>query len=324
VCLKAADANEDGKADKPVPMVLLVHGGPWGRDTWGYNPLHQLFANRGYATLSVNFRASTGFGKKFMNAGNLQWGKAMHDDLLDSVAWAVQQGVTAKDTVCITGGSYGGYATLAGLTMTPDAFRCGVDIVGPSNLMTLLATIPPYWAPLIAMFHTRMGNPDTAEGKALLEQASPLTHASKITKPLFVAQGKNDPRVPVGEAEQIVRTVRAGGTPVWYLLAKDEGHGFAKKSNRDAFLDEALHVGFAGPRGDVPVDRADVVAGDVRAHLVELHAASLEHGEIRSCHHVGDLTAGDELDALDRLGDFGGQHGDLYGTGTFSRICAMT
>jgi dipeptidyl aminopeptidase/acylaminoacyl peptidase len=232
---KAADANEDGKADKPVPLILLVHGGPWGRDVWGYNPLHQLFANRGYATLSVNFRASTGFGKKFLHAGNLQWGKAMHDDLLDAVQWAVAQNVTAKDTVCITGGSYGGYATLAGLAMTPDVFRCGVDIVGPSNLLTLLATIPPYWAPMVAMFHTRMGNPETPEGKALLQAASPLTHASKITKPLLIAQGKNDPRVKEAESEQIVAAMKKSNLPVTYVLFPDEGHGFARPENMIAF-----------------------------------------------------------------------------------------
>ncbi len=232
---KAADANEDGKADKPVPMVLLVHGGPWGRDMWGFNPLHQLFANRGYAVLSVNFRSSTGFGKKFMNAGNLQWGKAMHDDLLDAVQWAVAQNVTAKDTVCISGGSYGGYATLAGLTLTPDEFRCGVDIVGPSNLMTLLASIPPYWAPMVAMFHTRMGNPETPEGKALLTAVSPLTHASKIKKPLLIAQGKNDPRVKEAESEQIVAAMKKAGLPVTYVLFPDEGHGFARPENMIAF-----------------------------------------------------------------------------------------
>jgi dipeptidyl aminopeptidase/acylaminoacyl peptidase len=232
---KAADANEDGKADKPVPLVLLVHGGPWGRDAWGFNPLHQLFANRGYATLSVNFRASTGFGKKFLNAGNLQWGKAMHEDLLDAVSWAVAQNVTAKDTVCITGGSYGGYATLVGLAMTPDVFRCGVDIVGPSNLMTLLATIPPYWAPLVAMFHTRMGNPETPEGKALLTEVSPLTHASKIKKPLLIAQGKNDPRVKEAESEQIVAAMKKANLPVTYVLFPDEGHGFARPENMIAF-----------------------------------------------------------------------------------------
>ena len=232
---KTSDANEDGKADKPTPMVLLVHGGPWARDSWGYNSYHQLLANRGYAVLSVNFRGSTGFGKKFMNAGNLQWGKAMHDDLLDAVKWAVDQKVTNQDSVCIMGGSYGGYATLVGLAMTPEVFRCGVDIVGPSNLMTLLATIPPYWAPMVAMFHTRMGNPETPEGKKLLTEVSPLTHASKIKRPLLIAQGKNDPRVKESESEQIVAAMKKARLPVTYVLFPDEGHGFARPENSIAF-----------------------------------------------------------------------------------------
>ncbi len=230
-----ADANADGKADKPAPMVLLVHGGPWARDDWGFDPFAQLFANRGYAVLQVNYRGSTGFGKKFMNAGNLQWAKAMHDDLLDSVKWAVDQKVTNQDTVCIAGGSYGGYATLVGLAMTPDVFACGVDIVGPSNLMTLLATIPPYWAPAVALFHTRMGNPDTAEGKALLTAASPLTNAAKIKKPLLIAQGHNDPRVKETESQQIVDAMKKAGLPVTYAVFADEGHGFHRPENKIAF-----------------------------------------------------------------------------------------
>ncbi|MDQ3366340.1 MAG: S9 family peptidase [Myxococcota bacterium] len=232
----SADANHDGTADQPVPMVLTVHGGPWARDNWGFDPLHQLLANRGYAVLSVNFRGSTGFGKKFLNAANLQWGKAMHDDLLDAVGWAVAQNVTLKDQVCILGGSYGGYATLVGLAMTPDVFRCGVDLVGPSNLMTLLSSIPPYWAPMVAVFHTRMGNPETAEGKALLTAASPLTHASKIRRPLLIAQGANDPRVKQAESEQIVAAMKRHDLPVTYALFPDEGHGFARPENTIAFI----------------------------------------------------------------------------------------
>jgi len=223
-------------ATGPVPMVLLVHGGPWGRDGWGYNPYHQVLANRGYAVLSVNFRASTGFGKKHVNAGNLQWGKAMHDDLLDAVAWAVAKNVTTKDKVCIMGGSYGGYATLAGLSMTPDAFACGVDIVGPSNLLTLLATIPTYWAPLRDEFYQRIGNPTTDEGKALLVAASPLTHAAKIKKPLLIGQGANDPRVKQAESEQIVAAMKAAKLPVTYALFPDEGHGFARPENSIVFV----------------------------------------------------------------------------------------
>ena len=220
--------------DRAGPMVLLVHGGPWARDNWGYSPLAQLFANRGYAVLSVNFRGSTGFGKKFLNAGNLQWGKHMHDDLLDAVEWARKQGIA--DKVCIVGGSYGGYATLAGLTMTPDAFDCGVDLVGPSNLITLLSTIPPYWAPLVSMFHTRMGDPTTAEGKKLLTDVSPLTHATAIKKPLLIGQGANDPRVNQAESEQIVKAMQQHGLPVTYALFPDEGHGFARPENNIAFF----------------------------------------------------------------------------------------
>jgi dipeptidyl aminopeptidase/acylaminoacyl peptidase len=221
-------------ADKAGPMVLLVHGGPWARDSWGYNSLAQLFANRGYAVLSVNFRGSTGMGKKFLNAGNLQWGKHMHDDLLDAVEWAKKQGIA--DKVCIVGGSYGGYATLAGLAMTPDAFDCGVDLVGPSNLITLLSTIPPYWAPIVAMFHQRMGDPTTAEGKALLTSVSPLTHAAAIKKPLLIGQGANDPRVNHAESEQIVAAMEKHGLPVTYALFPDEGHGFARPENNIAFF----------------------------------------------------------------------------------------
>ncbi|MEO8845655.1 MAG: S9 family peptidase [Kofleriaceae bacterium] len=221
-------------ADKLGPMVLLVHGGPWYRDQWGFNRLTQLFANRGYAVLSVNFRGSTGFGKKFLNAGNLQWGKHMHDDLLDAVAWSKKQGIA--DKVCIVGGSYGGYATLAGLSMTPDAFDCGVDLVGPSNLLTLLSTIPPYWAPIVAMFRTRMGDPTTPEGKQLLTEVSPLTHAAAITKPLLIGQGANDPRVNQAESEQIVAAMEKHHLPVTYALFPDEGHGFARPENNIAFF----------------------------------------------------------------------------------------
>ena len=230
-----ADPNGSGKASHPVPMVLFVHGGPWARDSFGYNGSHQWLANRGYAVLSVNYRASTGFGKKFTNAGDLQWGRKMHDDLLDAVDWAVNNGITTKDKVAIMGGSYGGYATLAGLTMTPDEFACGVDIVGPSNLITLLNSIPPYWASFRAQFTTRMGNPDTDEGRALLKERSPLTYADQIKKPLLIGQGKNDPRVNVNESEQIVKAMQAKNIPVTYVLFPDEGHGFRRPENNTAF-----------------------------------------------------------------------------------------
>lgn len=231
----AADPDGDGKANQPVPLVLTVHGGPWGRDSWGYDPLHQLLANRGYAALSVNFRGSTGFGKKFVNAGNLEWGKKMHDDLLDAVGWAVAHKVAPADQICILGGSYGGYATLAGLAMTPEVFRCGVDIVGPSNLLTLLASIPPYWAPMLAMLKARVGDPGTPEGKALLVAASPLTHAANIRRPLLIGQGANDPRVKQAESEQIVAAMQQHRLPVTYVLFPDEGHGFRRPENAIAF-----------------------------------------------------------------------------------------
>ena len=230
-----ADPDGDGKANKPVPMVLLVHGGPWARDGFGYNAGHQWLANRGYAVLSVNYRGSTGFGKKFISAGDLQWGRKMHDDLIDATQWAVGQGVTTKDKVAIMGGSYGGYATLAGLTFTPTTFACGVDIVGPSNLQTLLKTIPPYWEAGKLQFYKRMGDPTTEEGRALLTERSPLTFADKIQRPLLIGQGANDPRVNVAESDQIVAAMKAKNIPVTYVVFPDEGHGFARPVNNIAF-----------------------------------------------------------------------------------------
>jgi dipeptidyl aminopeptidase/acylaminoacyl peptidase len=219
-----------------VPMVLLVHGGPWGRDLWGFDTQVQWLANRGYAVLQVNFRASTGFGKAFTNAGDLEWGRKMHDDLLDAVDWSVKEGITSGDTVAIMGGSYGGYATLAALTMTPDRFVCGVDIVGPSNLQTLLESVPPYWEPMIAMFRNRMGDDTTLEGQALLKERSPLTHVSSIQRPLLIGQGANDPRVKQAESDQIVAAMTEKNIPVTYALFPDEGHGFARPENNQAFF----------------------------------------------------------------------------------------
>jgi dipeptidyl aminopeptidase/acylaminoacyl peptidase len=230
-----SDADADGVPDAPVPMVLLVHGGPWGRDSFGFNPFQQWLANRGYAVMSVNFRGSTGLGKDFIEAGNLQWGRAMQDDLDDAMDWAVAKGIAQKDKVAIMGGSYGGYATLAGMAFTPQRYACGVDIVGPSNLETLLKTIPPYWAPMVAQFHERMGNPNTAEGLALLKERSPLYSADKIVRPLLIGQGANDPRVNQAESDQIVAAMKAKGIPVTYVLFPDEGHGFAKPANNIAF-----------------------------------------------------------------------------------------
>jgi dipeptidyl aminopeptidase/acylaminoacyl peptidase len=216
-----------------LPLVLFVHGGPWARDTWGYNPYAQWLANRGYAVMQVNFRGSTGYGKKFLNAGNKQWGKAMHTDLLDAVDWTVKKGWVDPKKVAIMGGSYGGYSALAGVTFTPDVFKCSVDIVGPSNLFTLLQSIPPYWAPMISEFHQRMGDPKTDE--ALLRAASPLFSADKIKVPLLIGQGANDPRVKQAESEQIVAAIEKNGGGVTYVLYPDEGHGFARPENRIDF-----------------------------------------------------------------------------------------
>ncbi len=241
---KSADANNDGKADAPVPMVLMVHGGPWARDGYGYTGTTQWLANRGYATLQVNYRGSTGFGKEFTNAGNGEWAAKMHDDLLDAVQWAVKSGVTTQDQVAIMGGSYGGYATLVGVTFTPDAFKCGVDIVGPSNLNTLLSTVPAYWASFYEQLAKRMGDPRTEDGKKWLVERSPLTHADKITKPLLIGQGANDPRVKQAESDQIVEAMKAKNIPVTYVLFPDEGHGFARPANSKAF--NAVAEGFLG------------------------------------------------------------------------------
>jgi dipeptidyl aminopeptidase/acylaminoacyl peptidase len=273
-----SDPNGDGKPAAPVPMVLLVHGGPWARDTYGFNGVHQLLANRGYGVLSVNFRGSTGFGKAFLNAANKQWGLTMHDDLIDAVDWAVANGIAAREKVAIMGGSYGGYATLAGLTFTPDVFACGVDIVGPSNLETLLETIPPYWAPLVKTFHERMGDPRTEEGRALLRAASPLYKADKIIKPLLIAQGANDPRVKQSESDQIVGAMKAAGIPVTYVLYPDEGHGFARPENNIAFYAIAENFlaecmgGRAEPLGDALAPASAQIV-DGAEHVKGLEAA---------------------------------------------------
>lgn len=244
------------RPESEVPMVLFVHGGPWGRDEYGYHSYHQWLANRGYAVLSVNFRGSTGLGKDFINAGDKEWAAAMHNDLIDAVDWAVEEGITTEDQVAIMGGSYGGYATLVGLTFTPDRFACGVDIVGPSNLITLLESIPPYWKPIFELFANRVGDPRTEAGKALLEERSPLTHTNRISKPLLIGQGANDPRVKQAESDQIVKAMQEKDIPVTYVLFPDEGHGFARPENRlafnavaESFLAECLG-GYAEPIGD--------------------------------------------------------------------------
>ncbi len=281
---KNSDPDGDGKPSEPLPLILNVHGGPWARDSWGYDAEAQWLANRGYAVLSVNFRGSTGFGKNFLNAGRKEWAGKMHDDLIDAVKWAVDNKIAKQDHVAIMGGSYGGYATLVGLTFTPDVFRCGVDIVGPSNIITLLNTIPPYWQPVLQMFKDRVGDHTTEEGIKFLEARSPLNFVDRIQRPLLIGQGANDPRVKQSEADQIVKAMQAKKIPVCYALYPDEGHGFARPQNRmsfnavtEAFLAE--HMGgrfepigddFEGTSLKVPVG-ADEVPG-LREALKDLPA----------------------------------------------------
>jgi dipeptidyl aminopeptidase/acylaminoacyl peptidase len=219
---------------KRLPTIIFPHGGPWGRDVWGYNGYAQFFANRGYAVLSMNFRGSTGYGKKFLDAGNKEWGRKMQDDVTWGVKYLVDEGIADPKRVGIFGGSYGGYATLAGVTVTPDLYAAAVELFGPSNLITLLESVPPYWESIRVMFYKRMGDPTTPEGKAMLIERSPLTSAAKIKTPLMIAQGANDARVNHAESEQIVIALRDRGFPVEYLLIPDEGHGFARPVNNMA------------------------------------------------------------------------------------------
>jgi dipeptidyl aminopeptidase/acylaminoacyl peptidase len=251
-----SDTPGDNIPDRPVPMMLFPHGGPWARDFWGYNPWHQWLANRGYAVMFVNFRSSTGFGKAFTNAGDLEFGGKIIEDQVDAVQWAISQGIADPQRVGVMGGSFGGYSTLAGLTMFPELFACGVDLVGPSNLITLLESVPPYWKPALELFTTRVGDHRTEEGRALLTKHSPLTHVDRIRRPLLIGQGANDPRVKQAEADQIVQAMNSKNIPVTYVLYPDEGHGFARPENSlsffaiaEAFLARCLEGRFE-PIGD--------------------------------------------------------------------------
>jgi dipeptidyl aminopeptidase/acylaminoacyl peptidase len=265
--LDAAPAGRDRPAHA-LPMVLLVHGGPWARDEWGYNAFHQLLANRGYAVLSVNYRGSAGFGKGFINAGSREWAGKMHDDLIDAVDWAVREKVADPARVAIMGGSYGGYAALVGLTFTPETFACAVDIVGPSNLVSLLETIPEYWKPQMSMWRTRVGDVSTEEGRKFLASRSPLTFVDRIKRPLLIGHGAADPRVKQAESDRIVAALEARKIPVTYVVFPDEGHGFMRPENRLAFygITEAFLARCLGGRyeplgGAVEKSSAQIRAG---------------------------------------------------------------
>ena len=285
-----------GVPAKNLPAIVAPHGGPWARDSWGFSNLSQFLANRGYAVLQPNFRGSTGYGKKFLNAGNNQWGDKMQDDITWGVKYLVAQGIADPKRVGIMGGSYGGYATLAGVAFTPDVFAAAVSIVGPSNLITLMESIPPYWESARIVFHERMGNPTTPEGKAQLQRQSPLNSAQKIKTPLLVAQGANDPRVKKAESEQIVVALRDRGFPVEYILAPDEGHGFARPVNSmalwaasEAFL--AKHIGGRAQQGGTPevVARLKEITVDPKTVVISKAADS---GALRLPKLAGSLTPG--------------------------------
>ena len=268
-----SDTKAPGRPDKPLPMVLHVHGGPWSRDVYGYTPGEQWLANRGYAVLQVNYRGSAGFGKRFIEAANREFGGKMHDDLIDAVKWAIDARITTQDKVAIYGGSYGGYATLVGLTFTPDVFACGVDIVGPSSLVTLIESFPAYWKTgLESTWYRRVGNPEKPEDREFLLSRSPITKVDRITRPLLIGQGANDPRVTQKESDQIVQAMKEKKIPVTYVIYNDEGHGFARPESRmsfyaitEAFLSrclggraEAIDAAFKGANLKVPQGAGEV------------------------------------------------------------------
>jgi dipeptidyl aminopeptidase/acylaminoacyl peptidase len=234
-----------GKEAKDLPLVMLPHGGPWARDSWGFQPEVQMFANRGYAVLQVNFRGSTGYGREFWEKSFKQWGQTMQNDITDGVSWTINEGIVDKEKICIYGGSYGGYATLAGVTYTPDLYKCGIDYVGVSNLFTFMESIPPYWEQYLAMLHEMVGHPE--KDKEMMTQYSPVYNVDKIKAPLLVLQGAKDPRVVKAESDQIVEALNKRGVEVEYIVKENEGHGFRSLENRleayeamDKFLKQHL------------------------------------------------------------------------------------
>jgi len=318
-----------GVSAKNLPLIVFPHGGPWARDSWGYSGIAQFLANRGYAVLQPNFRGSTGYGKKFLNAGNKQWGDKMQDDLTWGVKYLVAQGTADAKRVGIMGGSYGGYATLAGVAFTPDVYTAAVAIVAPSNLITLLDSIPPYWESGRKIFHARMGDPTTADGKSQLERQSPLNSADKIKTPLLVVQGANDPRVKRAEADQIVIALRDRGFAVEYLVAPDEGHGFARPVNNmamftaaEAFL--AKHLNGRDQEGATPevtarlkeitVDPKTVVLAkkvDPAAVSVPKPSVDLKTGTSK---YKADINAGGQTFSMAVTQTIAEQNGDIVAT----------
>jgi dipeptidyl aminopeptidase/acylaminoacyl peptidase len=258
ITIPKANLRPELTTDKPLPMVLYVHGGPRASDSWGYHPIHQWLASRGFVVLSVNYRASVGFGKDFINAGNGQWGAKMHDDLIDAVNWAIAKNIAEPSKVAIMGGSYGGYATLVGLTFTPDVFACGINIVGVSNLLTFYKSIPSYWLPMLKSLYEMLGaNPETEEGREFLASRSPVNYAANITKPLLIGHGANDPRVAKAESDQIVAQMKANKIPGTYVVYPNEGHGFARPENRMSFYaitETFLNKVFASPCQEIGDD----------------------------------------------------------------------
>jgi len=264
-----SDSDGDARPEAPLPMVLAVHGGPWARDNYGFNSWHQWLANRGYAVLSVNYRGSTGFGKEFVNAAINEFAGKMHDDLIDGVNWAIKEGIAQHDNIAIVGGSYGGYATLIGVTFTPDTFACGVDLVGPSSLVTLVESFPEYWRPILeGTWYKFVGNPAQAEARADMLARSAISRVDAIRVPLLIGQGENDPRVTKLESDQLVATMQEKGLPVTYVNFPDEGHGFARPQNRMAFY--AVMEGFLAH--ECLNGRAQPIGDDFRGSTIQVLA----------------------------------------------------
>ncbi len=285
-----ADRNADGKPERASPLVLIVHGGPWTRDHYGFDEWHQWLANRGYAVLSVNFRGSTGFGKAFVNAGDRQWGDAMLHDLDDAAAWAIDRGIADPKRIAIIGGHYGGYAALAELAFAPGKYACGISVGGPSNLVTMMRDLPPYWTSMRDILQHRVGDPQTPDGSALLRAQSPALHASSITRPLLVVEGAKDPEVSEDDTQGLVHTLQKDGVPVTYVLYPDEGASLARPANQlafyaitESFLGKCLG-GAAEPIGNALkgssaqiVEGADYVPGLAKAMAAAVSAASHAH-----------------------------------------------